>query len=246
MTGYERFDRFIMPVPWSGCWIWLGAILKRSGYGRITVTRWSPSDASLDDGPRRKNVLIHRHIYELVNNTKIPDGLVCDHLCRVRSCVNPRHIDIVTQRVNSIRGAGASLKTHCPFGHPYSGDNLFYQKGTSGHPHRMCRECSRRRSLERLHGDPAWAAYQREYGVRYRLKKSMIRLILGVFTGIRERESRQPQSVCKRGHSLIGENLVVYNFNGKVQRVCRECRRNYSAARRRTAWAMKFKKLDPF
>lgn len=78
----------------------------------------------------------------------IPAGLVLDHLCRVRRCCNPAHLEPVTQRENLMRGASFveenALKTACPKGHPLTGRNVVYWRG-----HRKCRECdnARRRVL---------------------------------------------------------------------------------------------------
>lgn len=74
----------------------------------------------------------------------IPDALVIDHLCRVRACVNPEHLEPVTVQVNTARGLGPitaalrhSMRTHCPHGHEYS------EKNTYRHPNgaRVCRMC---------------------------------------------------------------------------------------------------------
>lgn len=113
----------------DGCWLWTASGVK-GGYGRYTV------------GGER--VLAHRFAYELLVGP-IPKGLTLDHLCRNRACVNPRHLEPVTHAENVKRGeSGAWLraKTHCPKGHPYSGDNLAICKGG-----RVCRACSRERSL---------------------------------------------------------------------------------------------------
>ena len=66
----------------EGCWIWNGAI-QNSGYGCFWVNGVS--------------LKAHRLSYELEKG-KIPDGLVIDHLCRNRRCVNPRHLEVCHAR----------------------------------------------------------------------------------------------------------------------------------------------------
>ena len=90
---YERrpvADRFRSKyfINESGCWIWIGSIVG-SGYGQIRI-----------DGV---NVYAHRFSYEQKHG-KIPKGLEMDHICRVRNCVNPDHVEPVTHKENVIRG----------------------------------------------------------------------------------------------------------------------------------------------
>lgn len=96
----------------NGCWEWVGA-LDRGGYGRMNV-----------GGAAH---LAHRFLYEQANGP-IPTDAQCDHLCRQRSCVNPDHIEVVSQRENLLRGEGwaglNAAKTTCPRGHPLVGENL--------------------------------------------------------------------------------------------------------------------------
>ena len=99
----------------SGCWLWTGSI-RDDGYG-VTGIMGQPR-------------LAHRLVYELERGD-IPRGMVLDHLCRVRRCVNPDHLEVVTIAENTRRGTGAELarahqlaKTHCKRGHPLSGDNI--------------------------------------------------------------------------------------------------------------------------
>lgn len=114
------------------CWEWLAG--KRKGYGRFTPRYQHPVPA-------------HRFAYELLVGP-IPAGLVADHTCRNKACVNPEHIDIVTNRENVLRGEGVTAQlarqTHCKRGHELSGDNLIIQ--TNGA--RQCRECRRMRRRE--------------------------------------------------------------------------------------------------
>lgn len=86
----------------------------------------------------------HRVGYELYVG-KIPDGLMLDHLCRNRCCVNPKHLEPVTNLENVRRGIAAQRNreirlamTHCKRGHPLSGDNLYINPGSG---QRVCRSC---------------------------------------------------------------------------------------------------------
>jgi hypothetical protein len=117
----------------DGCWLWTGSTQK-NGYGTIHVCR--------ENG----KVIVgraHRVVYELLAGP-IPEGLDLDHLCRVRKCVNPKHLEPVTRSVNLKRGVGGevaraskALITHCPSGHPYSGENLYVTNDGK----RTCRTC---------------------------------------------------------------------------------------------------------
>lgn len=110
------------------CWLWRGTSI-RNGYGQLS---WH--------APMR---LAHRYAYELLVGP-IPEGLTLDHLCRVRHCVNPAHLEPVTNRVNLLRGetfvAREAAQTHCPQGHPYDLFNTYTQPSRRI---RYCRECRR-------------------------------------------------------------------------------------------------------
>ncbi len=112
--------------PATGCWLWTAA-LSRLGYGRV--------------GWDRKARPAHRVIYELLRGT-IAAGLELDHLCRIRRCVNPDHLEPVAHAENVRRadnGHWHRQKTHCPQGHPYEGDNLRF----SPTGFRYCLMCKR-------------------------------------------------------------------------------------------------------
>ena len=123
---YRRFMTHVLIDDPDGCWVWTGAH-DSSGYGNAYV-----------DGRMRGS---HRVSYEH-HVGPIPDGLVLDHLCRNRSCVNPDHLEPVTHRENILRGEGVAAQkaraTHCPKGHPY-GDDPKRQHGG----YRRCAECYR-------------------------------------------------------------------------------------------------------
>jgi hypothetical protein len=107
----------------DGCWIFRGAT-GTGGYARI-----------YEDGRRQPGHLIAwRHFMG-----EWPDGMTYDHLCRTPSCVNPWHGDPVPIATN-IRRGGNAIKTHCPQGHPYSGDNLRIDGRRYA---RLCRTCQR-------------------------------------------------------------------------------------------------------
>jgi hypothetical protein len=120
----------------DGCWAWTGALTQRRPRGG-----WGYAIADIGG----KTTQVHRAMYEH-HRGPIPDGLTLDHLCRVRRCVNPAHLEPVTGQENTLRGVGPTaenaVKTHCPKGHSYEGLNLYIDK--SGRRH--CRECRRARS----------------------------------------------------------------------------------------------------
>lgn len=80
----------------DGCWIWLLAKMP-NGYGIVSVNR--------------KNIMAHRFYYEKYKGL-IPDGMQVDHLCRNRACVNPDHLQAVSQQVNIQRGISAKLNNN--------------------------------------------------------------------------------------------------------------------------------------
>src|SRR5438105_3395615 len=71
----------------------------------------------------RVNTAAHRIAFELATRTQIPKHLQIDHRCRVRCCINPQHLELVTVRENVLRGVGITArnvqKDTCPEGHPY-------------------------------------------------------------------------------------------------------------------------------
>ncbi|WP_459754187.1 HNH endonuclease signature motif containing protein [Streptomyces sennicomposti] len=100
------------------CWVY-GGRLNQDGYCRVRHFG--------------RMTMGHRITWEEFR-APVPDGLTLDHLCRIRACVNPWHLDPVPQRVNARR---LVPKTHCPQGHPYTDDNVYRQRSGV----RYCRTC---------------------------------------------------------------------------------------------------------
>ena len=109
----------------GACWLWMGRITP-TGYGRFSC-----------NGRERQ---AHRLAYEY-GHGPIPDGLVLDHLCRVRHCVRPAHLEAVTVRVNTLRGisfsAAYAKQTHCKRGHEFTDETTY----RSPNGRRNCRAC---------------------------------------------------------------------------------------------------------
>lgn len=109
----------------GGCWIWQGYI-QSNGYGfyRHEETSWA-----------------HRASY-LILRGPIPEGLTIDHLCRVKACVNPDHLEAVTNQVNVQR---AKPWTKCATYHPTEPSRW----SNRGDGRRLCLECGRVREQQR-------------------------------------------------------------------------------------------------
>lgn len=119
----------------NGCWVWQLHI-RNSGYGLVRLPR-----------PAR-TVQAHRFSYETFVGP-IPEGLALDHLCRNPPCVNPEHLEPVTQQENLLRSpltfqGRNARKTECPSSHPYDDTNTRLSKGK-----RYCRACDRDRRAAR-------------------------------------------------------------------------------------------------
>lgn len=119
-SALDRFEAKVSPEPNSGCHLWIG-FLDPNGYGRFH---------------HHGGQLAHRFAYQAKHGV-IPSGLVLDHLCRVRCCVNPDHLEPVTNEENIRRGINPrSAQTHCKRGHLLSGENMRMTCGA-----RTCRAC---------------------------------------------------------------------------------------------------------
>lgn len=117
--------RFWSKVDKTGsCWLWTAGC-SGDGYGQIKI-----------DGHQCKP---HRIAYELLVGP-IPEGMHIDHLCRIPTCVRPEHLEAVSQRVNILRGIGATAcharQTHCKRGHAFDEANTYIWRSS-----RICRKC---------------------------------------------------------------------------------------------------------
>lgn len=124
----------LFPSRWlvveSGCWIWQGST-SSEGYARWGIQ------------------YVHRLAVRR-SGREIPEGYQVDHLCRVRSCVNPAHLEVVTRLVNIMRGASrgaVSVRTNrCIRGHEWTAANTYLRPDGGG---RQCRACIRLRSRKK-------------------------------------------------------------------------------------------------
>ena len=125
-------DKLLSRADTSGdCWLWIGHV-RPDGYGTLTQRV----------GGRVAPLYAHRLSHEEFIGP-IPDGYQIDHLCRVRNCINPAHLEAVPPRINYRRGAGWSgtnaQKTHCKHGHEFTPENTRIH----GDGWRACRACER-------------------------------------------------------------------------------------------------------
>ena len=118
------------------CWIWRGK-LNNKGYASY----------------RGRGA--HRHSYELYVGA-LSCKLTIDHLCEVTSCVNPAHLEPVTNKVNNARGFSPSAlntrATECPLGHPYNAENTYYRPDGKGRGCRICRSAASKAAKRRSTG----------------------------------------------------------------------------------------------
>lgn len=113
-------------IPFSGCWVWMNH-LDRDGYAGLVVNR--------------KYNVIHRHSYKLFFG-EIPNGLELDHLCKVRCCVNPHHLEPVTHQENAVRifyGRSKDRDKYCSNGHERNETNTYITKTNK----KYCKICNK-------------------------------------------------------------------------------------------------------
>lgn len=236
-TLQERFWKKVVKGGPDDCWLWTAAKTS-NGYGLFTN-----ADSRL--------VVAHRWLYEQLYGP-LPPLSVVHHRCHNRACVNPAHLETLTNRANVLEGSGPSaanvLKTHCPQGHPYSGDNLY----VSPRGQRICRQCRRDSDLrrrdpnrkppnyERTHcphghsysGDNLYVApdgrrncrqCQRDKAKRYACER-------GRYKG---KGLPGERTHCPQGHAYEGDNLII-TAKGRRCRTCKlEQQRQRRAAKQR-------------
>lgn len=111
------------------CWLWTACLAQ--GYGKV--------------GWQGRKLYAHRLAYEMLHEA-LPKETILDHLCRRPACVNPQHLEPVSQRINVLRGespfAKNARKTHCLRGHSLQGVNVYLPPPPRNNQ-RHCRECGR-------------------------------------------------------------------------------------------------------
>jgi hypothetical protein len=132
-TVAERIENSITRVPEAGCWLWEKSV---TGLGYARMAHHGKARAA------------HRLSFEAFKG-EIPEGLEIDHTCKVRSCVNPDHLEAVTRHENMLRSSVwtyRKTRTHCPKGHELTGDNVFTSVSL-GNKY-LCLACKKQRSIK--------------------------------------------------------------------------------------------------
>lgn len=138
LAEHRFIEKFVLGL--DGCWLWT-ADTNRGGYGLFHITG-------------KRSIGAHRFSYQLFVGP-IPTGMHVDHLCRVRNCVNPAHLEPVTPKENYRRGLKGALYTHCKHGHEMTEDNTIrinYGERGEARKCRICQLAANRRAYRRARG----------------------------------------------------------------------------------------------
>ena len=123
-TVKRIIKKIIIPEDISKCWEWIGGRAHEYPYIRINNIMNKP---------------VHRIMYELVNG-KIEQGLVIDHVCSNKNCVNPQHLEEVTNHENNLRGnTDLQHAGYCKNGHKRTPENTYIRPDGRG---TYCRKCA--------------------------------------------------------------------------------------------------------
>ena len=129
---FQRFTKYVQIPDENGCLNWIGAKDRRQ-YGFFCLKGRTTDSKQIT---RRAYRLAYEHFIG-----PIPAGLTIDHLCKNHSCVNPTHLEVVTQKINILRGESFAAKrarqTHCKHGHEFTPENTGHKR--TG---RYCRQCN--------------------------------------------------------------------------------------------------------
>lgn len=107
------------------CWLWTRTPHNK-GYGQIFYKGWP-------------KMVAHRAVWLAVVDPDLPREMTLDHLCLNKMCVNPDHLEPVTNAENNARGV--VNRTRCKRGHPFEGDNIMIANTGKGRMNRRCRAC---------------------------------------------------------------------------------------------------------
>lgn len=184
--AYDWIFKRAIPEPNTGCFLWTKGT-TREGYGK------------------------HRIAFEKVYGP-VPKGMDLDHICRVKCCVNPDHLRIVTRSQNMRYAVfQRALATHCKRGHPFTDENtrieIIRDPVHGDRTRRKCRMCAKERNCARhvawRHQNPG-SGHQRDW------------------------------THCPKGHEFTPENTgLTARPDGKQWRWCRECHRERERIRDR-------------
>jgi len=134
-TQADTFWLLVEESP-SGCWDWNGHLFAEFGYGQYRLTRGRSVTA----------LKAHRVSWTLLRGP-IPQGMTIDHLCRNPRCVNPAHLECVSNKINILRGESPTAlnakKTHCAHGHEFTPTNIRWRHRGGKVIGRECRQCEK-------------------------------------------------------------------------------------------------------